>query len=467
MTIFAVRQRRTLSLATASLVTASLATLLAVVLAVSTALVAEAAAPTVTHLSTTALTTTGRTALTYTGYMNGESFQQNGITTFNGYQYTAFWDQSGYVNLSRRALPGGAWQNLRLTDYQTTSTDSHNVICIGISPQDGSIHLAFDMHSSVLEYRRSVAGLATSPGSASWALSSFGPIVHSLAGQSMPTMTYPQFFVAPDNTLQLAIRTGTSGSGDEVLYEYKNSAWSYVGTFIDGLTYNNNAYLFGIEYDSTGLLHVTWTVRETPDGSTNHDLYYAYSKDQGRTWRNNAGTVIATTASAPMASNAATLKVWTIAQNRGLMNQESQVVDAAGIVHVLASQLPAAAASNTDFTSARESAVLVHYWRDKASKVWHQDYTPFLERSARGDIGVDAADNLYVASGDSSTHKLHIETASKASNWSDWTIRYTSAAIYYSDPLIDHERIKTLGVLSIFAPQYGGSTIDVQDWSAP
>jgi hypothetical protein len=108
--------------------------------------------------------------------------------------------------------------------------------------------------------------------------------------------------------------------------------------------------------------------------------------------------------------------------------------------------------------------VLVHYWRDKASKVWHQTYTPFLERSARGDIAVDAGDNLYVASGDSSTRKLHIQTASKASGWTDWTIRYTSNPIYYSDPLIDHQRLSSLGVLSIFAPRYGGSQIDVQDW---
>jgi len=212
-------------------------------------------------------------------------------------------------------------------------------------------------------------------------------------------------------------------------------------------------------------MHVTWTVRETPDASTNHDLYYAYSKDKGRTWRNNAGTVVATAGVAPLASDAADLKVWSIARNRGLMNQESQVVDAAGIVHVLASHLPASAADTADFTAARDRAVLVHYWRDKASKVWHQDYTPFLERSARGDIGVDGRDNLYVASGDSSTDKLHIETASKASTWSDWTIRHTSSPIYYSDPLIDHERLSTLGVLSIFAPRYGGSQIDVQDWN--
>ncbi|MBO3742989.1 BNR repeat-containing protein [Actinoplanes flavus] len=443
-----------------------LTALIAIPAIVLAALPAAAAAPTVTHSSTTVLTTNGRTALTYTGYMNGESFQQDGIVTYQGRQYAAFWDQNGYVNLSRRQVPSGAWSHLRLTDYVTTSTDSHNTISIGIAPSDGTIHLAFDTHSSQFRYRKSVAGLATA---ASWSTASFGAVQTKLTGTSMDVVTYPQFFAHPDGSLQLAIRTGYSGTGDEVLYEYKAGAWSYIGEFIDGTTAGNNAYLFGIEYDNydpaAPLLHVTWTVRETSNASTNHDLYYAYSKDKGRTWRNNAGTVIATTGSTPLASNAAGLKVWTIDQNRGLINQESQVVDAAGIVHVLASHLPASAASNTDFTAARESAVLVHYWRDKASKVWHQTYTPFLERSARGDIAVDAKDNLYVVSGDSSTRKLHIQTASKASGWADWVIRYTSSAVYYSDPLIDHQRLKTLGTLSFFAPRYGGSQIDVQDWS--
>jgi hypothetical protein len=426
---------------------------------------ASAAAPAVTMSSTTVLTTTARNNLTYTGYMNGESFQQDAITTFAGWQYAAFWDSSGFANLSRRKLPSGAWQNIRLTDYATTSTDSHNVICIGISGQDGTIHLAFDTHSSQFRYRRSVAGLATSPDSAVWSASSFGAVQTSLAGTGMAQVTYPQFFRAPDNTLQLAIRTGASGSGDEVLYEYAGGAWSFVGKFIDGISHNNNAYLFGIEYDSTSLLHVTWTVRETPNGSTNHDLYYAYSKDKGRTWRNNAGTVIATTGSAPMASNSTGLRVWTIGQNRGLMNQESQVVDAAGIVHVLASHLPAASANISDFTTARNSSVLVHYWRDKASKVWHQTYTPFLEGSSRGDIGVDSKDNVYLVSGDSNTKKLHIQTASKASGWTDWVIRYTSSAIYYSDPLIDHQRLSSLNLLSIYTPRFGGNQIDIQDWT--
>ena len=62
----------------------------AVLLVVMAPAPARAAAPTVSQISTTVLTTTGRTALTYTGYMNGESFQQDGIVTFNGWQYAAF-----------------------------------------------------------------------------------------------------------------------------------------------------------------------------------------------------------------------------------------------------------------------------------------------------------------------------------------------------------------------------------------
>ncbi|MEU7906868.1 BNR repeat-containing protein [Actinoplanes sp. NPDC049118] len=199
------------------------------------------------------------------------------------------------VGVSRGKLPSGPWQNLRLTDYATTSTDSHNTISIGVSRQDGTVNLAFDMHSSALRYRRSVAGLATSPDTAAWQASGFGAVQSTLTGAGMPTLTYPQFLTTPAGALQLALRTGTSGAGDEVLYEYASGAWTSVGRFIDGTTANNNAYLFGIEYDSTGLLHATWTVRETSNVSTNHDLFYAYSRDNGRTWRNNAGSVVATT----------------------------------------------------------------------------------------------------------------------------------------------------------------------------
>lgn len=430
---------------------------------------ASAAAPSLGSPSVTTLTTNGRTALTYTGYMNGESFQQEGITTFNGWQYTAWWDQDGYVNLARRAVASTSWQTVRLSDYRTTSTDSHNTISIGISGQDGTIHLAFDMHSSVLKYRKSVAGLATSPSSANWSASSFAPVSNSLAGQSLPQVTYPQFLRAPDGVLQMSIRTGASGAGDQVLFEYRSGTWTYLGQFLNGTGADNNAYLFGIEYDDTGLdssdlLHVTWTVRETPNASTNHDIYYAYSKDQGRTWRNNNGDVVGTTGSNPLIADAAGLRVVDIGQNRGLINQESQVVDSAGNVHVLASHMAPSAASDSNFDSARGKSVLVHYWRDKPSKAWNRQVLSYTGVMTRADIGVDAGDNLYIAAGNSSTRRLSVYTASQGSGWTDWATRYTSSVEYYSDPLLDHARLLD-DVVSVVAPRYGGSQIDVLDWT--
>jgi hypothetical protein len=209
---------------------------------------------------------------------------------------------------------------------------------------------------------------------------------------------------------------------------------------------------------------VTWCWRETPDASTNHDLMYAYSDDRGRTWYNNAGTKIGTSGSSYITSASPGVTVWTIGQDRGLINQESQAVDSNGVVHVLASQLPASAASQSNFTTARNTAVLVHYYRD-TSGVWHQISSPFLERSARSDIGVDSSNNIYTVGGDSTTHKLHIATASAASGWTDWTLKSTSSAIYFSDALIDHPQLSAGNRLTIFIPEYGGAAIDIQDWA--
>jgi|CZLB01.1.fsa_nt_gi hypothetical protein len=50
------------------------------------------------------------------------------------------------------------------------------------------------------------------------------------------------------------------------------------------------------------------------------------SDDRERTWYNNAGTKIGTSGSSYITSASPGVKVWTIGQDRGLMNQESQVV---------------------------------------------------------------------------------------------------------------------------------------------
>lgn len=422
------------------------------------------AAPGVSAPGVSTLATDGLSVVSFSGYLNGESFQQEGITSFNGWQYAAYWNNARQIVLARRQLPSGGWQKIVFNDYTTTVSDSHNVICIGISRGDGAIHLAFDMHDATLKYRKSQPGVATNPGAQTWSTGRFGVVQNNLNGPTLTGLTYPAFISVPGGRLQLAIRVGASGSGDEVLFEYNNGTWSKLGTFINGTSSSVNAYLFGIEYDRAGRLHTTWTWRDTPDASTNHDLMYAFSDDQGRTWKNNTGTVVARTGSTFITPATAGVRVWAIAKNRGLINQESQVVDSQGVVHVIASHLPDGAPSNANFNAARESVVLQHYFRG-TNGVWSKQQTPFLERLSRADVGVDARDNLYVVSGDSRTFKLHVETASAAANWSDWTLRYTSGAVYFSDPLVDHARLLSDGILSVFSPRASSGTIDVLDFT--
>ena len=93
--------------------------------------------------------------------INANSFQQNAITTVNGWQYVAFYtdavngERAGvcHANLSRRkvsphgiSIPGGDWETLTFDDYDQIVDDGHNTISIGICKGDGTIHIAFDHH---------------------------------------------------------------------------------------------------------------------------------------------------------------------------------------------------------------------------------------------------------------------------------------------------------------------------------
>lgn len=97
------------------------------------------------------------------------------------FRYTS----TGYAILARRQLPSGAWSTLQLP-HTLTSQDSHNVISIGISPADGVIHVALDMHSTVLYYTASQTGLATTP-TLSWVASRFGTITNTLGTLNVGT----------------------------------------------------------------------------------------------------------------------------------------------------------------------------------------------------------------------------------------------------------------------------------------
>lgn len=408
----------------------------------------------------------GLSLVSYGGYLNGESFQQEGVLSFNGYQYAAFWNTSRRVVLARRALPSGAWASFELADYTNTATDAHNTISLGISPGDGTLHVAFDHHVSNLHYRKSIAGLATAPATATWAASSFSATTSNLVGTTAVTeVTYPRFVTEPGGSkLLFGARLGTSGAGDEYLWEYdaQTRSWTSLGRYLNGTVSSINAYPHGLSYTKGGArLHVSWCWRATSNASTNYDLLYAYSDDHGRTWKNSADVAVATTGTAPITATSPGIRAWAIGQNRGLINQEHMAVDANGRVHVLLSHMPEGQADDATFDSARRKSQFFHYFRDAAGKWTRTSLGLPTVAAFRGKLAIAASNNLYAILPD-----LRIAGATVASNYASWTLLdMTDTGRFFSDPLIDAARLVSEDKLTVVYTEKSSANIQVLDYS--
>jgi hypothetical protein len=89
--------------------------------------------------------------------LNGNAFQQDALSTSNGWQYAAFYShlfpdsrfEPLYVHLARRKLPAGPWQVAVFKDYPQTVDDGHNTVQLGICTGNGTIHLSYDHHYDV------------------------------------------------------------------------------------------------------------------------------------------------------------------------------------------------------------------------------------------------------------------------------------------------------------------------------
>ena len=118
------------------------------------------------------------------------------------------------------------WEVIRFEDYIYKNDDSHNVTVIGICPDDGTIHLAFDHHGDDLHYRASLPGVVDNPENFEWNASLFGS-THSdlISGQPLSRVTYPRFVSGPNDKLYLRWRNGKSSDGRIWMSEYSHGAW--------------------------------------------------------------------------------------------------------------------------------------------------------------------------------------------------------------------------------------------------
>ncbi|KAI0377539.1 hypothetical protein F5Y04DRAFT_176118 [Hypomontagnella monticulosa] len=420
--------------------------------------------------------------------LNGNAFQQDAIQSFNGWQYACFYSQLKpeegdkeplYIHLSRRKLPEGHWETLVFDDYPQTTDDGHNTVQLGICPGDGTIHLSYDHHCDIIRYRHSKPGVAQTPESFPWSASLFTPHLSRLPGlgeehdELLSYVTYPRF-VQLGNALLFSFRTGKAGLGDDhvALYSAQDGSSTYgysaPRTNLKGI--DSNPYIHGLDFRG-GRLHATWVYRgfvwyegwdDLQDtkhkqqagpnsGENNHDICYAYSDDQGASWCNGAGEVVADLRKGESVRNdSAGIVAFEIPKGSGLSNQEAQAVDHEGGVHVL----------NRDKLDGEMR--WKHYYRSPEGK-WTQHALPHVQGvqgGKRGRLAVSKDDDLYLILPNHKAATLTILKATKASGYSDYKIVWQRDGFPPTEPLVDTTRLDHDNVMSVFTRARNGGDME-------
>ncbi|MCX4238043.1 BNR repeat-containing protein [Streptomyces ortus] len=425
---------------------------------------AAAPGPSLTRAGTSTLDSQAIFFVSYDGLVNNNSFQKNALLTHRGYQYAAWYTADRNAVIGRRVLGASTWSTVKV-GHTLRYDDSHNVISMGVSRTDGRLHLHMDSHSDGFTYVKSVAGLMDNPAGLTWTASRFGAPQSTLDGLALTSQfTYPQFVSTPEGKLQLSYRVGVSGNGRNALAEYNGTSWTVLGEWSASTgTYSSehgsstarNMYLHGIDYDRDGRLHSFFTWREQNNavmcaggGLTNHDTGYVYSDDRGRTWRNDAGTVVGTTGTSnTVAVTDGGLVIDALDPDHSLMNQESQATDSAGRPHAIISYVPGRFGQcTTNYVADRTANGRAFHVRRTATGTWRKTEIPLaLNSSQRTRLVLDRYDNAYAI-----LPFGRIAAASAASGHTDWTTLFDGAGLdAFGEVLVDETRIAQDGVLSV------------------
>lgn len=405
--------------------------------------------------------------------INGKSFQQDVLLTHNNFQYLAYYDSSRHVCVARRKLPTGNWNTIRFLDYHFKSNDAHNTISMGICPNDGTIHLAFDHHVHPLHYQVSQQGVATNPDKVKWETKLFGPVLSELEKGKPIKITYPRFLQTPEGELQFCYRRRGSGNGDRMLVDYDSKTGNWVNTrqidsskglFEDALGSSTSrcSYPNGYNYDKEGNLHTTWVWRESSQGA-NHDLVYVYSKDNGNTWLNNVGELI----TGPPNVHSSGIIAANIERTYGLMNTHGQAIDSKGRIHVLMwhcsdeSLKSVGSHPGDERWGPLQARRYHHYWR-ALDGTWKHVELPWIAGS-RPKIFMDKSDNLILIFGardtDSTEHvtytidDLVIAMSTSESFYETSKILYVEKGPFVNEMLGDNFYWKKEGILSVLVQE--------------
>lgn len=246
-------------------------------------------------------------------HVNAVIFRRNSISSYKDHQYVAFYDGEANVILAKRKLESSVWE-IHKTQYKGNVKDAHNSISI-MHDGDGFLHMSWDHHNNTLRYAVSLTPENIKIGEKK-----------SMIGSTENKTTYPEFYKLKTGDLIFLYRDGSSGNGNLVMnhYDLKNKMWKRVqSNLIDGEG-ERNAY-WQMCIDELGTMHLSWVWRETGNVATNHDICYAQSIDNGKSWKKSTGE----TYDLPINEKNAEY-VMRIPQNSNLINTTSITADGSG-----------------------------------------------------------------------------------------------------------------------------------------
>ena len=191
----------------------------------------------------------------------------------NGFQMIAYYDASRQMSVAvrkMRDINGAPWSYHKVSSW--LGWDAHNKVEVAFDKK-GIIHLIGNLHGNKLVYFRSASPYDPRT------LKQIDVMVDRTVEQRM---TYPEFFKGPKGKLHLKYRDGSSGNGRWFYSQWDsdNKSWSHLHetVLLDGEDIRG-VYPLGPVSGPDGYAHMTFTWRETPIASSNHDLSYARSRD--------------------------------------------------------------------------------------------------------------------------------------------------------------------------------------------
>ena len=249
--------------------------------------------------------------------VNATIFRKNSVVSTANYQFVSYYDSTAHVVVARKAKNSDKWE-VKQTQLKGNIWDAHNIISM-MADGDGFIHLAYDHHNNPLHY-----AVSTTPEGLEFETS-------AMLGTNENRVTYPEFYQFSTGDLLFAYRDGGSGNGNLVLNKYnlQSKTWERIqSNMIDGEG-QRNAY-WQLYLDANDNMFISWVWRENPNVASNHDMCFAVSNDQGKTWHrsdNSTYELPITLANAEV--------VHAIPQHSNLMNQTAMTADEDGNAYIV------------------------------------------------------------------------------------------------------------------------------------